>query len=127
MRNRNSTLEVAATEVAPAIVELSLDDPTMVYIPPVQIEAPVPRVSKSLADRGRGRPDAKKICNPQPTLELKKSAVRAAGGSIGYARRQWFITVPHDDGDKAFTFWSREFAALTVGALCNAIGIELPK
>jgi len=82
-------------------------------------EAKAPR--KPDVDRGRGRPDAKRICNPQPTLDLKKRFVRQAGGTMEFKNRQWEIEV---NGEK-FSFPSRQLAGMTAGELCKAVGIEI--
>lgn len=86
-----------------------------------QAEAKAP--SKPLADRGRGRPEAKRIMNPQPTLELKKKFVREAGGTMEFKGRQWTIVVK----DRTFLFPSRQMAGMTAGELCAAVGIEIAK
>ena len=77
-----------------------------------------------LPSSAKGHPSAKKVVNPQPTLEIKKLAVRQAKGSMVWANRVWVITVP---GRNSVTIHSRELAKMTVGELCKAFGIEIPK
>lgn len=43
------------------------------------------------ATTGLGHPNAKKIVNPQNTLELKKTAVKEAGGKMVWTNRKWVI------------------------------------
>jgi hypothetical protein len=74
------------------------------------------------ASAGKGNPDAKKIINPQPTLDLKKRVIRHAGGKMEWQNRQWEITVKDED----FKFSSRDLAKMTVGDLAKKVGISLP-
>jgi hypothetical protein len=74
------------------------------------------------ASSGKGKPDAKKIINPQPTLDLKKRVIQHAGGKMAWANRQWEITV----NDEEFKFSSRDLAKMTVGDLAKKVGISLP-
>ena len=113
-KNRKNEVSIPAQEAAVESQEAATGSAPEVVVPPV--------AKKPLADRGRGNPNAKKIVNPQPTLELKKKLVRDAGGSIAYANRQWTIEL----GDKSFIFFSREFAGHTVGTLATAVGLEVP-
>lgn len=76
-----------------------------------------------LATAGKGKPTAKKIVNPQPTLELKKRVIHQAGGKMVWANRQWEIKVNDED----FVFSSRALAEMTVGDLAKEVGISLPK
>jgi hypothetical protein len=80
--------------------------------PAAKIAAKKDGVSRK-APTGLGKPNAKKVVNPQNTLELKKSAVRAAGGKMVWGNRTWTITC----GKKDFIFASRELAALTTAQL----------
>jgi len=66
---------------------------------------------------GLGHPDAKKIVNPQNTLELKKAAVKEKGGSMRWESRRWVVTM----GKKSYTVRSRDLAAMTIDDVvaCN--------
>ena len=75
------------------------------------------------ASMGKGKPGAKKIINPQPTLELKKKVVRLAGGKMTWANRQWEIEVNGEE----FEISSKALAEMTVGDLAKEVGIELPQ
>jgi hypothetical protein len=75
-----------------------------------------------LASAGKGKPDAKKIINPQPTLDLKKKVVRLAGGKMAWGNKQWEITVHNEE----YKFSSKDIAGMTVGDLAKKIGISLP-
>ena len=44
---------------------------------------------KQKRPQGLGYPQAKKLVNPQQTLELKKSAARAAGFQLSWTNRSW--------------------------------------
>lgn len=76
-----------------------------------------------LPTSAKGHPSAKKVVNPQPTLEIKKLAIRLAKGTMVWANRVWVITIP---GRDAVTMHSRELAKMTVGELCKALHIEVP-
>lgn len=75
-----------------------------------------------LPTSGKGHPGAKKVVNPQPTLELKKLAVRQAKGSMTWANRTWHIAV----NGKEMQMSSRELASLSIGDLCKNLGIAVP-
>lgn len=70
---------------------------------------------------GKGNPGGA-VANPQPTLELKKAACRAAGGDLTYAKRLWTATA----GDKTLVLTSDELADFTIGSFCAALGVDLP-
>lgn len=120
--------EVKAGELDRAPIEP--DSKTMVYfIAPVKEKKPSKKGKRAprnkgmiLASAGKGKPTAKKIVNPQPTLELKKRVVQHAGGKMVWGNRQWEITV----NDQDFVFSSRALAEMTVGDLAKEIGITLP-
>jgi hypothetical protein len=76
-----------------------------------------------LPTSAKGHPSAKKVVNPQPTLEIKKLAVKQAKGTMVWANRVWVITVP---GRESQVVHSRELAKMTVGELCKMFGIAVP-
>jgi len=88
-----------------------------------EAKAKVAKVRKERkAPSGRGNPAAKKVVNPQPTLELKKAAIRAAKGKMVWANRKWSITA----NGMSLDFASRELADMTLTQLCKAFGIPVP-
>lgn len=111
-RNRNRNTASEATQVV---------DGGETQVEGEASEAKVAKPRKALADQGRGNPLAKKVINPQPTLELKKKQIREAGGTMEFKNRQWEIEV----NDETFAFPSRQLAGMTVGQLCAAVGVEL--
>ena len=122
-KNRNKH-ESAKADVVESIeqVEAEVAEPMAeVEVTEVESKTKQAKPRKALADQGRGKPTAKKVINPQPTLELKKKVVREAGGTMAYANRQWEIELKNE----SFVFPSRQLAAMTVGDLAKAVGIEL--
>lgn len=76
-----------------------------------------------LPTSAKGHPSAKKVVNPQPTLEIKKLAIKQAKGTMAWTNRVWVISVP---GREAQIVQSRELAKMTVGELCKMFGIAVP-
>jgi hypothetical protein len=85
------------------------------------VEAKVAKPRKPLSDQGRGKPDAKKVINPQPTLDLKKKHIQKLGGTMEYKNRQWEIEV----NGTSDVLTSKEMARLTLGQLFDRLKIEL--
>jgi hypothetical protein len=73
-------------------------------------------------DSGKGNPGAK-TANPQPTIEVKRAACRSAGGDLTYAKRIWTAAA----NGQVLTLTADELAAHTVGSLCAALGVKLPR
>lgn len=74
------------------------------------------------ADSGKGKPGAKKIVNPQRTLELKKAFIAKNGGSMKWATgRVWHIDV----GSTHVSMTSREMATITIGELCKMFNFKI--
>jgi hypothetical protein len=67
---------------------------------------------------GLGYPHAKKLVNPQHTLELKKVAVAKAGGTMVWAKKAWAIK---NAAGQEFLIASRDLAANTVDSLLARI------
>lgn len=84
-----------------------------------QPKAPKERKPRRKAS-GIGKPNAKKVVNPQQTLDLKKALVERNGGKMVWANRVWVITVGKDQT----VFKSRDLAALTLEDLANQLGIK---
>lgn len=70
---------------------------------------------------GIGKPNAKKVVNPQQTLDLKKALVERNGGKMVWANRVWVITVK----GKSETMKSRDLAGLTLEALAKQFGLTV--
>lgn len=80
---------------------------------PPAAAAPAPAPEKKVRTTrpaGLGHPNAKKLVNPQHTLELKKAAAAKLGGSMVWAGKNWLVKVPAGE----FILQSREMAALSV-------------
>lgn len=88
--------------------------------PILAIPSAVPTVSAPRTRRpaGLGYPGAKKLVNPQHTLELKKTAVQKAGGLMVWAKQHWAIK---NAAGQEFIVKSRELAAETVASLLARI------
>jgi hypothetical protein len=80
-------------------------------------EAPV---SKPRRPAGLGYPNAKKLINPQQTLELKKEAAKKLGGSMIYQNKNWIIKVPVGE----FKIPSRVLAGLSLATFLEHIQKE---
>jgi hypothetical protein len=96
--------------------------------PKAEVEAKPAKAKKAKVDKviapnqAKGHPSAKKIVNPQPTLEVKKLVIRRAGGKMIWADRLWHISANGKDHAMA----SRELAAMTVGEVCKAFHLPFP-
>lgn len=89
--------------------------------PILEIPSAVPAAAaapKTRRPAGLGYPAAKKLVNPQHTLELKKSAVAKAGGLMVWAKQHWAIK---NAAGQDFLIASRELAAETVASLLQRI------
>jgi hypothetical protein len=111
----------AIVEAGEAIVEG--DEATTETSDEPKVEAKVAKPRKALADQGRGKPEAKKVINPQPTLDLKKKHIQALKGTMEYKNRQWEIEIPELGVEDNLT--SKEMARLTLGQLFDRLGVEL--
>jgi hypothetical protein len=76
-----------------------------------------PKKTRSHRPAGLGHPDAKKLVNPQHTLELKKDAAKKLGGKMLWVNKHWVVNVPAGE----FTFASRAMAALSVATFIEAV------
>lgn len=114
-RNRNRAAQAAAESTTIDAGDAQVETGAEV------VEAKVAKPRKPLSEQGRGNPSAKKVINPQPTLELKKKLVRQAGGTMEYKNRQWEIEV----NGESFVFPSRQLAGMTAGQLCAEVGVEI--
>ncbi|GAC1501593.1 MAG: hypothetical protein NVS1B10_05890 [Candidatus Saccharimonadales bacterium] len=91
---------------------------------PDQVESPKPvKASRARRPIGLGHPNARKLVNPQHTLELKKSAAVKAGGRMVWANRCWVILFP---GHDALVFASRQMAAMSLASFLEAIANPTP-
>jgi hypothetical protein len=79
--------------------------------------APTEKKVRSNRPAGLGHPNAKKLVNPQHTLELKKTAIAKLGGSMVWTNKNWSIKVPAGE----FSFPSRELAAFSVATLLQRV------
>jgi hypothetical protein len=79
--------------------------------------------ARDIATMGMGSPLAKKIINPQPTIDIKKWAIRENGGDLEYKNREWLVTHPTHAN---MVLTSMELAHLDLGAFCKLVGIPLP-
>lgn len=70
---------------------------------------------------GIGKPNAKKVVNPQQTLDLKKAMIERNKGKMIWANRIWTISA----NGKSEQFKSRDLAALTLEALAKMFGITV--
>jgi hypothetical protein len=70
---------------------------------------------------GVGKPDAKKVINPQQTLDLKKAMVERNGGKMVWENRVWNISIK---GKEGAVLKSREVAKHTLESLAKFLGID---
>lgn len=84
--------------------------------PTASVEA-APKKVRSNRPAGLGYPEAKKLVNPQHTLEAKKAAVAKLGGRMVWTNKNWSINVPAGE----FSFPSRELAGLSVATLLDRV------
>lgn len=82
-----------------------------------------PKKVRTNRPAGLGHPNAKKLVNPQHTLELKKAAVAKLGGAMVWTNKNWSIKVPAGE----FSLPSRELAALSVATLLDRVSKAPPK
>jgi len=85
-------------------------------------KAPLTKKEKRKPREGRGQPEAKKIVNPQETLELKKEAVLSVGGQMLWLGRMWHIKT---NKGVVRTIPSRHLAQMTISNV-RAIAKDLP-
>lgn len=122
-RSESVVRETLKTLVESGQVERSASKPFRFMAPPPKKAATPKATGPKPIDpnSGKGNPGGA-VANPQPTLELKKAAARAAGGDLTYAKRVWTATA----GKKTLTLTSDELAEFTIGTFCAALGVDLP-
>jgi hypothetical protein len=92
---------------------------------PVEIQTPAAapeaatskKASRSHRPAGLGFPNAKKLVNPQHTLEAKKEAAKKLGGTMLWVNKNWKVNVPAGE----FSFPSRGMAALSVATFLETV------
>lgn len=82
--------------------------------------APAAKPSKARRPAGLGHPEAKKLINPQHTLEMKKAAAQKLGGTMVYQNRNWIIHVPKGE----FKIPSRTLAGFSLASFIQEISKE---
>lgn len=82
-----------------------------------------PKKARTLRPAGLGYPNAKKLVNPQHTLEAKKEAAKKIGGSMVWQAKFWVVKVPKGE----FNIPSREMAALSVATFLEKVSQPPPK
>jgi hypothetical protein len=81
----------------------------------------VPASGKARRPAGLGHPEARKLINPQHTLEMKKAAARKLGGTMVYQNKNWIIHVPSGE----FKIPSRTLAGFSLASFI--LEISQPK
>jgi hypothetical protein len=74
-------------------------------------QQPSQKPARSRKPQGLGNPQAKKLVNPQVTLELKKSAAAGTGSLLTWQARSWVLI--YQDQTRV-QISSRELAALSL-------------
>lgn len=90
--------------------------------------APKTKVVKTPKDKkprrkasGAGKPNAKKVVNPQQTLDLKKAMIERNNGKMVWQNRMWSITVAGETTQMK----SRDLAKHTLESLAKDLGLTV--
>lgn len=82
---------------------------------------------KPVGETGKGNPNARKIINPQPTINLKNWVVRSNGGIMKYSNRIWTMEFPGPDGTtRTVECNSKTMAGMDLNAWAGFLGITVP-
>lgn len=103
------TQTTAATQQTPSLVAIH---------PILAIADQATKSTRARRPAGLGYPTAKKLVNPQHTLELKKSAIEKSGGLMVWAKKFWAIK---NAAGAEFVIESRKMASLSVAALMEYV------
>lgn len=104
-------LKDAGISVQPLATAVQVDVATNTEAPTTE------KPSRARRPAGLGHPTAKKLINPQHTLEMKKTAAQKLGGTMVYQNKNWIIHVPAGE----FKIPSRTLAGFSLASFIQEI------
>lgn len=116
-KSESRTREILAKEVKAGLVSRTKVGKNFVYSAAASEKKPRKSRGKS---SGAGNPTAKKVVNPQPTLELKKAFMKSNGGKMVWSHRQWMVAA---NGHEQ-VFLSRQLAALDLVSFAKKFNLQ---